>query len=81
MERLKNLIDLSGNRTQDPRICTPMLYRLSVCHEKFFVRTNIYHSDERDSSLTLFLVTEHNLGPMNCLFYINQGVILIYDFR
>ncbi len=24
---------------------------MSVCDEKFFVRINIYHSDERDSSI------------------------------
>ncbi len=28
IERLNNLIDLSGNRTHDPWISTPMLYRL-----------------------------------------------------
>ena len=25
---------------------------MSVCDEKFFVKINIYHSDERDSSIT-----------------------------
>ncbi len=50
MERLKNLIDLSGSQTLSLIDLSGQYLSMSVCDEKFFVRINIYHSDECDSS-------------------------------
>ncbi len=38
---------------------------MSVCDEKFFVRINIYHPDERDSSIKYF----HLVQKKNPSFY------------
>ncbi len=56
MKRLKNLIDLSGNRTHGPWVAPPMLYRLSY-HGSIATQVN----KMKNSVLELISTTQMNM--------------------